>query len=94
MGQAPEGRRAIFVGNDHGVKIDSGRKNELVFLEDRPATDMHTWPNFLKMGQVPEGGRAIFIGNDHGIKIDSGRKMSFFFGGHCRPLSLGSQICF
>ena len=74
MGQVPEERRAIFVGNNHGVKIDLGRKMSLFFLEDRPATDIHTWPNFLKMGQVPEGGRAIFIGNDHGIKIDSERE--------------------
>jgi hypothetical protein len=33
MGQAPEGRRAIFAaGNNHGVKIDLVQKSELVFF--------------------------------------------------------------
>ena len=33
MGQAPEGRMAIFVaGNDHGVKIDLVQKMSLFFL--------------------------------------------------------------
>jgi hypothetical protein len=34
MGQAPEGRMAIFVaGNDHGVKIDLVQKMSLFFFD-------------------------------------------------------------